>query len=93
MNQEHPHSVPEAIAERQQPGDIPSKPRIQWPKGNQIATWTNLGQELSFFLTTHLKGPIDQQIASYCRIIYDICLEWFGVVMHKKDKTEEKTTE
>ena len=50
-----------------------SKPSIQWPK---IATWTNLDQELSFLLTTGLKGPINQQITSFCRIIYDV----YGVV-------------
>ena len=27
--------------ERQRPGDIPRKPRIQWPKGNQTASWKN----------------------------------------------------
>ena len=37
MTQEYPHSV-----ERQRPGDIPWKPRIQWLKGNQTATWTDL---------------------------------------------------
>ena len=88
MNQEHPHNVQEPITERQRPGDIPSKPRIQWPKGNHIIKWTNLDQELSFLLTTHLKGPIGQQMTSFCRIIYDACLEWFGAVTHKKDKTE-----
>ena len=90
MNQEHPLSVQEPIAELQRPGDFPSKPRIQWPKGNQVATWTNLDQELSFLLTTHLKSPIDQQMISFCSIIYDVCLEWFGGVTHKKDKTEGK---
>ena len=39
MNQEYPHSIQEPITERQCPGDIPSKLRIKWPKGNQIATW------------------------------------------------------
>ena len=43
-----------------------------------------------FLLTTHLKGIIDQQMTSFCRIIYDICLEWFSAVTHKKDKTGEK---
>ena len=90
MNQEYPHSVQEPIAERQCPGDIPSKPRIQWPKGNQKATRINLNQELSFLLTTHLKGPIDQQVTSFCRVIYDVCLEWFGEVTHKKEKNEGK---
>ena len=85
MNQEYPHSVQGPIVERQNPGGIPRKPRIQWPKGNQTATWTNLDQELSFLFTTHLKGPIDHQLSSFCRVIYDVCLEWF-----KKDKTEEK---
>ena len=64
MNQEHPHRVQEPITQRQRPGDIPSMPRIQWLKGNQIATWTNLDQELSFLLTTHLKGPIDQHLSA-----------------------------
>ena len=90
MNQEHPYSVQEPLAEWQRPGDIPNKPRIQWPKGNQIATWTNLDQELSFLLTTHLKGLIDKQMTSFYRIIYDVCLEWFRALMNKKDKTEEK---
>ena len=75
MNQEYPYRVQVPTAERQHPGDIPSKPRNQRPKGNQTATWTNLEQELSFLLTTHLKGPIDQQISSFCRVIHDICLE------------------
>ena len=35
MNQEYPHSIQEPIAERQHTGDIPSKTRIHWPKGNQ----------------------------------------------------------
>ena len=43
-----------------------------------------------FLLTAHLKGPIDQQMTSFCRIIYDVCLEWFGAVTHKKDKTKKK---
>ena len=55
-----------------------------------IYTWTNLDQGLSFLLTTHFKGPIDQQMTSFCRILYDVCPEWFGAVTHKKDKTEEK---
>ena len=38
MNQEYSHSVQEPIGERQHPGGIPNKPRIQWPKSNQIAT-------------------------------------------------------
>ena len=77
------------IAERQRPEDIPSKPRIQWPKGNQTATWTNLDQELSFLLTTHLKGPIDHHLSSICRVMYDVCLEWFDAVTDKKIKPKE----
>ena len=30
---------------------------------------------------------------SLSRIIYDVCLEWFGAVSHKKDKKRRKTTE
>ena len=90
MNQEYPHSVQGPIVKRQCPGDIPHKPRIQWPKGSQTATWTNLDQELSFLLTTHLEGPIDHQLSSFCRVIYDVCLEWFDAVMDKKDKTKRK---
>ena len=48
-----------------------------------------LGQTF-FLLTTHLKGPIDQQITSFGRVIYDVCLEYFGAVTHKKNKTEGK---
>ena len=90
INQEKPHSIQEPIAEQPGPRDIPSKPRIQWPKGNQTTTWTNLDQELSFLLTTHLKGPIDHQLSSFCRVIHDVFLEWFGAVTNKKDKTERK---
>ena len=32
------------------------RPRIQWPKGNQIATWTNLDQELSFYSPPILRA-------------------------------------
>ena len=32
MNQEHPHSVQETIAEQQRPGDIPSKPKLSGPR-------------------------------------------------------------
>ena len=58
MNQEYPHSVQEPIAEGQRPWDIPSKPRILWPKGNLIATWTNLDQELSFCSPPILRAPL-----------------------------------
>ena len=29
-------------------------------------------------------------MSSFCRVIYDVCLEWFGAVTDKKDKTEGK---
>ena len=67
MNQEHPHSITDSITERQRPGDTFSKPRIQWPKGNHIVTWTNLDQELSLLLATHLKGPSAQQMTYFCK--------------------------
>ena len=57
MSPVYPHSIHKPIADHQRPGDIFCKPRIQWPKGNQIATWTNLDHELSFYsppiLTAH----------------------------------------
>ena len=49
MNQEYPHSVQEPTAERQRPGDIPSKPIIQRLKDYQTATLANLDQELSIY--------------------------------------------
>ena len=54
MNEEYPHSVQEPIAERQRPGDIPCKPRILSPKGNQVATWTNF----LFFSPPLLRVPL-----------------------------------
>ena len=30
-----------------------------------ITTWTNLDQELSFLLPTHLKSLVDQQMTSF----------------------------
>ena len=58
MNQDYPRSIHEPIAERQRPGDIPCKSRIEWPKGNQIATWTDLDQELSFYSQPILRVPL-----------------------------------
>ena len=58
------------------PGEILGKPSIPWPKGNQKAIWTNLDQELSFILTTNLKGSIRQQIRFY-KIIYGVCFVLF----------------
>ena len=62
MNQDYPHSIHERIAKRQRPGDIPSKPRIHWPKGNQITTWTNLDQELSFYSPPILRASLMMDI-------------------------------
>ena len=42
-----------------------------------------------FLLTIHLKGPIDHQLSSFCRVIYDVCLEWFGAATDKKDKKDK----
>ena len=42
-----------------------------------------------FLITTQLIYPIDQQMTSFCRITYGVCLEWFRAVTHKKDITEE----
>ena len=58
LNQDYPHSIHGPIAERQRPGDIPNKPRIQWPKGNQIATRTNLHQEPYFYSLPILRAPL-----------------------------------
>ena len=61
-----------------QPGAFPSKARIQWPRGNQSSTWTNLDQELSTTLAVRLKGSTVKQLGSFCEIAYDMCLERFG---------------
>ena len=53
MNQEYPHSVQGPIVNRQRPVDIPHKPRIQWPKGNQTVIWTNLVRPGAFFFAHH----------------------------------------
>ena len=44
-----------------------------------------------FLLTTHLEGPIDQQITSFSRIIYDVCLKCFCEVTQKKRWNWRKT--
>ena len=90
MNLDYTHSVQEPIAERQCPGEIQSKPRIQLPKGNQEATWSNLDQELPFLLKTRLRGPISQQTSLFCRIVHELCLDWFGAVAERGDREEEK---
>ena len=77
-NQDIPHSVPEPIAAPTPPGDIPSKARIRWPKGNQSATWTELDDELSLVLTARLKGPTAKQLSLFCDIVYQTSLEKFG---------------
>ena len=56
MNQVYTHSIHEPIADHQCPGDIPRKPRIYWPKGNHLATWTNLDQELSSYSPPILRA-------------------------------------
>ena len=61
MNLDYTHSIQDPIVERQYPGEFLSKPRTQWPKGNQKTIWTNLDQEFSFILTTNLKSPIDSK--------------------------------
>ena len=38
---------------------------------------------LFFLLTSHLKGPTDQQITFFSRIIYGVCFECFCAVTHK----------
>ena len=63
MNLDNTHSVQDPIVVQQCPEEILSKSRIQWPNDNQKAIWINLDQELSFILTTNLKGSIKQQIS------------------------------
>lgn len=55
-----------------------AKARIEWPRGNQSSTWTNLDQELSTTLTVRLKGYTVKQLSLFCEIAYDMCLERFG---------------
>ena len=90
MNQDNTHSIQDPIADQQQPGDIPSRPRIQWPKGNQRAIWSNLDQELTLILTNHLKGSVSQQLKSFCGVVYETCLEKFGEMSARRDDTIEK---
>ena len=79
------HSVPEPIAAPAPPGDIASKARIKWPRGNQSSTWTKLDQELSTTLTVRLRGSTAAQLSSFCEIVYNVCLEKFG----EEDKREK----
>ena len=74
MNLDYTHSVQNSIVEQQCSWEILSKLRTQWPKGNQKAVWTNLDQELSFILTTNLKGPIRQQISVVLGLFYFVKL-------------------
>ena len=78
MNLDFTHSVQDSIIEWQHPGEILSKPRIQWPKGNQKAIWTNLDQELSFTLTTNLKGPNRQLISLILKLYITFVLSGFA---------------
>lgn len=89
-NQDYTHSVQDSIVEHQPPGDIPSKPKIQWPKGNQKAVWSNLDEELSFLLSVHLKGPIEKQMGIFCKITYDVCYDRFGIVSGEGKNVEKK---
>lgn len=76
MNQEHPHSIKDPIAERKWPGDFPSKPRIQCSKSNQtIATrhniksgWTRsiLVVRTSVIYTHANSAYIKTKILSFC---------------------------
>lgn len=47
-------------------------------------------RELILINTYHLKGPIIQQIRSFCWVLHKVCLEWFGVVTAKGDRKKEK---
>ena len=89
MSQVYPYSIHKPIADHQRPGDIFCKPRIQWPKGNQIATWTNLDQQLSFYSPPILRAHWSTN-KSFSGIIYDVCLECFWAVTHKWNKTNRK---
>ena len=61
MNLDNTKSIHHSIVDPERPGEILNKPRMQWPKGNQKAIWTNLDQELTFTLTKNLKILIRQQ--------------------------------
>ena len=65
-NPDENHRVPEPIAAPAPPGDIPSKARIRWPRGNQSAAWSRLDQELSANLTVRLHGSTAAQLSSFC---------------------------
>ena len=58
--------------------------------GPRVISYLDKLRPGAFFLhTIYLKGSIDQYLTSFCRIIYDVCLECFGSVMHKKIKLKE----
>ena len=78
------HSVPEPIAAPAQPGEFPSKVRIQWPRGNQSSAWARLDQELSATLTMRLKGSTAKQLSAFCKIVHSLCLEKFGKEVKRK---------
>lgn len=71
----------EAIAGPKLTGEITSKPSIQCPQGNQLAT---------LILTNHLKGPIGQHIRAFWRVLYEVYLEWLSVANAKGDRKENK---
>ena len=89
-NQDIPHSVPEPIAAPTLPGDIPSKARIRWPKGNESATWLELDEELTTTLKTRLKGPTAKQLSLFCDLVYQKSLEKFGEE-EKKGRNERRS--
>lgn len=88
INPDYTPSIQDPIAERLHPGEIPSKPRIQWPKSNQRTTWSNVYQEHSLIVTNHLRGPISQQNRSFCKVVHEVCLVWFGVATSRGDMKE-----
>ena len=85
-NPDNYHSVPEPIAAPPPPppGDVPTKARVQWPRGNKSSIWTELDRELSIVLTSRLKGSTAKQLSSFCEVAYEVCLEKFGEEVKRK---------
>ena len=75
MNLDYTLSVQDSIVEGQRPGEIINKPRIQWPQGNQKATWTNLDQELSFTVAKN-RVLLDNRsvLLFFCFVFVFVCL-------------------
>ena len=78
LNPEQNHSVPEPIAVQANPGDVQSKVRIQWPRANQTAAWTQLDQELAATLSMRLKGPTAKQLNVFSETCHTVSLDRFG---------------